>query len=275
GGGGCLRRPDRADPAGVDRGRRVGRAGEEHGGRPDRAGHPARRRPRGAGRAPRRDLRRGTRGPGAAAGPGLGLGPPLPAGRHAAPRPRVPPPHPRGGLHRPAHPPRPPRPTEHSMSTATSTTHAAGRSREGGPILLSPTYVAIDLRRSLRNRRTLIFLVVLPVVFFLAFGGGYRKSDPEAFVYVMVSMAVYGAMIATTSTGASVSVERSLGWTRQLRLTPLRPAGYVLGKVLGSLVLGAVPVILVLGTGAVMGAQLSASAWVACAFAAWACSLVF
>jgi len=161
------------------------------------------------------------------------------------------------------------------MSTATPTTHAAGRSRDGGPILLSPTYVAIDLRRILRNRRTLIFLVVLPVVFFLAFGGGYRTSDPEAFVYVMVSMAVYGAMIATTSTGASVSMERSLGWTRQLRLTPLRPAGYVLGKVLGSLVLGAVPVALVLGTGAVMGAQLSASAWLACAFAAWACSLVF
>lgn len=159
--------------------------------------------------------------------------------------------------------------------SATTPTIASSRRSRGGQILLSPTYVAIDLRRILRNRRTLIFLVVMPVLFFLAFGGGFRKSDPAAFAYVMVSMAVYGAMIATTSTGASVSVERSLGWTRQLRLTPLRPGGYVLGKVLGSLVLGAVPVALVLGTGAVMGAQLRAAQWIACAVAAWACSLVF
>ena len=41
----------------------------------------------------------------------------------------------------------------------------------------------------------------------------------------MISMAVYGAMLATTSGGASVSIERALGWSRQLRLTPLRPDG--------------------------------------------------
>ena len=39
----------------------------------------------------------------------------------------------------------------------------------------------------------------------------------------MISMAVYGAMLATTSGGAMVSIERALGWSRQLRLTPAAP----------------------------------------------------
>ncbi len=111
-----------------------------------------------------------------------------------------------------------------ATSTAPTPAPAPARS-SGGPVGFSPTYLALDVRRAFRNRRTLVFLLVMPVAFFLLFGGSYRESDPEAFAYVMVSMAVYGAMIATTSTGAQVSVERSLGWTRQLRLTPLRPPG--------------------------------------------------
>jgi ABC-2 type transport system permease protein len=158
------------------------------------------------------------------------------------------------------------------MSTAAvSTPNRLGH----GPVTFSPTYLALDIRRSLRNRRTLIFLVIMPVLFFLLFGAGYRNSDPGAFDYVMVSMAVYGAMIATTSTGAQVSVERSQGWTRQLRLTPLRPAGYVLTKVAASLVLGVVPVVMVLGVGAILGADLTIGEWLEVGALSWVCSLVF
>jgi ABC-2 type transport system permease protein len=91
----------------------------------------------------------------------------------------------------------------------------------------------------------------------------------------MVSMAVYGAMIATTSTGAQVSVERSQGWTRQLRLTPLRPAGYVLTKVASALSLGVVPIVLVLIVGGILGADLSVAQWIEVALLSWVCSLVF
>jgi ABC-2 type transport system permease protein len=135
--------------------------------------------------------------------------------------------------------------------------------------------LALDIRRTLRNRRTLVFLLIMPVAFFLLFGAGFRDSDPKAFAYVMVSMAVYGAMIATTSTGAQVSVERSQGWTRQLRLTPLRPAGYVLIKVASAFVLGVVPVVMVLAVGAVLGADLSIGQWIKVAVLSWVCSLVF
>ncbi|MBT0770850.1 ABC transporter permease [Kineosporia sp. J2-2] len=144
-----------------------------------------------------------------------------------------------------------------------------------GPVTFSPTYLVLELRRALRNRRTLVFLLVMPPVFFLLFGHDYRDSDPAAFAYVMVSMAVYGSMIATTSIGAQVSVERAQGWTRQLRLTPLRPTGYVLTKVGAALILGVVPIGIVLGVGAFMGAQLSAGEWVSVAVLSWFCSLVF
>ena len=66
----------------------------------------------------------------------------------------------------------------------------------------------------------------------LLFGG---EPTPTARVggpgnvtaYVMISWRVYGAMIATTSGGAMVAVERAQGWTRQLRLTPLNPVAYI------------------------------------------------
>jgi ABC-2 type transport system permease protein len=156
-----------------------------------------------------------------------------------------------------------------------SATTAPTSKIRSAPISFSPTYLALDLRRTLRNRRTLIFLLVMPVVFFLLFGSSYRNNDPASFAYVMVSMAVYGAMIATTSTGAQVSVERSQGWTRQLRLTPLRPAGYVLTKVLSAFLLGIVPVVMVLAVGAILGADLSLGQWLKVGVLAWACSLVF
>jgi ABC-2 type transport system permease protein len=161
------------------------------------------------------------------------------------------------------------------MSTITASAPAQPQALRG-PIMFSPTYLALDIRRSLRNRRTLIFLVVMPPLFFLLFGSGYRHSDPASFAYVMISMAVYGAMLATTSTGAQVSVERSQGWTRQLRLTPLRPAGYVLTKVLSSFILGIVPIAIVLILGAALGADVGgAGNWAKVAVLSWVCSLVF
>ncbi|MFI7587163.1 ABC transporter permease [Spongisporangium articulatum] len=161
------------------------------------------------------------------------------------------------------------------MTTTTAGTARTATARPRGPVLFSPTYLALDIRRALRNRRTLIFLLIMPVGFFFLFGGQYRTGDPDAYAYVMASMAVYGAMIATTSTGAQVSVERSLGWTRQLRLTPLRPAGYVLTKILSALVLGIVPIVLVLAAGAVTGANPSLTDFLEIGALAWVCSLVF
>ena len=85
-------------------------------------------------------------------------------------------------------------------------------------------------------------MVVIPVaLFFIAsssVGGSESAGDGNVAAYLLISMAVYGAMLATTSAGAMVAVERSRGWTRQLRLTPLTPVAYILLKACCAVVLG-------------------------------------
>ena len=139
--------------------------------------------------------------------------------------------------------------------------------------LVNRTYLRLDVRRVLRNRRTLVFTVVMPVVFYVVFGVGQSAGADRA--YAMISLAVYGAMVAATSVGASVAVERSSGWSRQLRLTPLRPVSYVLTKVLVAGTLSLLPVGIQFAVGAVTGARMPATAWAVAALVAWSGSLVF
>ncbi|MBM2616179.1 ABC transporter permease [Actinoplanes sp. LDG1-06] len=144
----------------------------------------------------------------------------------------------------------------------------------------SPGMIRLELRRMVRNRRTVVFTLVMPAVFFLLFGtsGDYkteRVGGGNLTGYILVSMAVYGAMLATTSGGAMVSIERAAGWSRQLRLTPLRPAAYIAVKLVLAMIIGAVSVVVAFVVGSLSGAQLPASAWIGCGLLAWVCALVF
>ena len=158
------------------------------------------------------------------------------------------------------------------------TTHVGERRtpRLGG---LNPTYLGLEIRRILRNRRTLFFILIMPAVFFLLFGlpqKGQTLGNGEPVTgYIMISLAVYGAMVATTSGGAMVAVERAQGWSRQLRLTPLRPAAYITTKVLSAMTLGLAAVIVEFLVGAVAGVRMPMHVWVFAGLAAWVGSLVF
>jgi len=140
--------------------------------------------------------------------------------------------------------------------------------------------IKLELRRMSRNKRTVIFTLILPAVFFLLFGTNSSSKHEtvgggNVTGYIMVSMAVYGAMLATTSGGAMVSIERAAGWSRQLRLTPLKPVAYIAVKLVIAMIIGAVSVVVAFAVGAVAGAQLPVRAWVLCGLLAWACALVF
>lgn len=141
-----------------------------------------------------------------------------------------------------------------------SSTATEPRERQVPPLGgLNPTMLRLEVRRVLRNRRTMIFTLIFPSVFFLLFGlprKGETIDGKSAVAYVMISLAVYGAMIGTTAGGAAVAVERSLGWSRQLRLTPLRPLAYVISKVLTAMVLGLVAVLVVFAIGAATGTRI-------------------
>jgi ABC-2 type transport system permease protein len=161
------------------------------------------------------------------------------------------------------------------MTTATATTPERRVPPLGG---FSLTFLRLEIRRLLRNRRTVIFTLIIPPVFFWAFGTGHAAQSAgrgNVTAYVMISLAVYGAMIATTAGGASVAIERAVGWSRQLRLTPLNPAAYVVIKVLTAMVLGALSVAIVFAVGALGGAQMPGWVWVVSGLVAWVGALVF
>jgi ABC-2 type transport system permease protein len=167
--------------------------------------------------------------------------------------------------------------TTHVASATAPTSGSRPAPRYGG---FSPTYLRLEVRRMLRNRRTVVFTLVLPPVFFLAFGtaDGYRTQSVghgNVTAYIGVSMAVYAGMLATTSGGAMVSVERAAGWSRQLRLTPLHPMAYVATKLVAAMTLGLLAVGAVLAVAWAEHARMPLHVWVACGLLAWVGSLVF
>ncbi|MET7821592.1 ABC transporter permease [Micromonospora zamorensis] len=143
----------------------------------------------------------------------------------------------------------------------------------------APGVLRIELRRVLRNRRTLAFTLIMPGVFFLIFGlpqGGQNLDNGRPVTaYVMISLAVYAAMVATTSAGGAVATERALGWSRQLRLTPLRPSAYVATKLVTAMTLGLLAVVVEFLVGAAAGVRIPAYVWLLSGLAAWLGSLVF
>jgi ABC-2 type transport system permease protein len=141
------------------------------------------------------------------------------------------------------------------------------------------TFLSIEVRRLLRNRRTVVLTVVLPVILFLLLKS-QKRAVAVAGIEVtaattMIGIAVYGSMLASTSGGAMVSIERALGWSRQLRLTPLRPAAYIAIKLLTAMLLGLTSVVVVYAFGAIDGVQMTPATWLLTGFLAWAGSFVF
>ena len=165
------------------------------------------------------------------------------------------------------------------MTAASPTIAAAPHERQVPPLGgFNFTALGLEVRRVLRNRRTLMFIVVFPSIFFFLFRlpqKGQKEPPAQLMAYVLISMAVYGAMVGTTSGGAAVAVERSLGWSRQLRLTPLRPAAYVAMKVLTAMTLGGLAIVSAFTVGAISGVRMEPHVWMLSALAAWGCSLVF
>jgi ABC-2 type transport system permease protein len=146
-------------------------------------------------------------------------------------------------------------------------------------------FLGIEFKRRLRNRRTLIFTVVMPVALFLLVGLPEKNVPLTATpikdggltvaAYILISMAVYGAMVSSTSAGGAVAVERATGWSRQLRLTPLQPIAYIAIKVVSSLVLGLIAVLATFAVGAITGVHMPMQVWILSGLVAWIGSLVF
>ena len=140
------------------------------------------------------------------------------------------------------------------------------------------TFLSIELQRLLRNRRTVLISIVVPVVLFLIFHNQSKlavRGGPKIGAEILIGIAVYGSMLASTAGGAMVSIERALGWSRQLRLTPLAPVAYVAIKLTIAMVLGFVSVLAVYVVGLISGVSIETGVLVASGLLALVGAVVF
>ena len=105
-----------------------------------------------------------------------------------------------------------------------------------GTVRAMTAYLALEVRRAVRNRRYLAFAIAFPVVFYLLYTGVLQGKDaapnPAWNAWFMVSMVAYGMIGASLSNAVPIAQERATGWTRQLRITPLPAAAWVATKLL-------------------------------------------
>ncbi len=122
--------------------------------------------------------------------------------------------------------------------------------------------------RTFRSRRFLFLSLGFPVVLYFLIAAPNRHeqslggSGISAPLYFMVGLAAFGTMNAVLAGGARIAVERSVGWNRQLRLTPLSTRTYFRTKVFTGYVMAASTIALLYISGAVLGVRLPAGEWI-------------
>lgn len=126
------------------------------------------------------------------------------------------------------------------------------------------TYLRYEVLRTFRNRRFMLFSLVFPLILFLTVAGSNRHTVLAGIpfpLYYMTGMTSWGTMVAMTSSGARIAAERQVGWTRQLRITPLRTSTYFRVKILGGYLMAALSMLALFVAGSALGVRLSATQW--------------
>lgn len=132
-----------------------------------------------------------------------------------------------------------------------------------------------ELLRTVRNRRFVIFSVIMPVIFYFIFtntvGGDVQVGNVDWSSYYLMSMTVYGVVGASlTSFAQRLSKERTQGWLSLLRITPLPTWSYVVSKIMAQgLINLAIVLIMFLVGGFVKHVDMSAAAWITSGLFIW------
>ncbi|MEV6976542.1 ABC transporter permease [Kitasatospora sp. NPDC093806] len=142
------------------------------------------------------------------------------------------------------------------------------------------TLILLEITRTLRNRRYLLFTVLYPALMYLFFIHAYGTSQLAGGLpvktYFMVSMATFGAVGGVlTGNAQRIALERKSGWVRQLRLTALPGRAYTAAKIAATAVTTLPAILVVFAVGAGQGVRLSAAQWAGLALALWLGSFVF
>jgi hypothetical protein len=131
----------------------------------------------------------------------------------------------------------------------------------------SLAYTRFELLRTFRNRRMLAFSLGFPLILFFVIAApnrhqhNFNGSGISIPLYYMVGLVAFGAMTALLSSGARIAIDRTDGWTRQLRITPLKTNAYFAAKIATGYAAAAVTIAVLYASGVSLGVSLGAGRW--------------
>jgi len=126
------------------------------------------------------------------------------------------------------------------------------------------TYLRYEVLRTCRNRRFLIFSLAFPLVLFLAVAGPHKSVTIQGIsfpLYYMTGMIAWGTMVAVISSGARIAAERAVGWTRQLRITPLPTWSYFAAIIFCGYIMALLSMAVLFAAGSFIGVRLDVVQW--------------
>jgi ABC-2 type transport system permease protein len=139
------------------------------------------------------------------------------------------------------------------------------RRRQAPPI--SHMYTRYEIVRAFRNRRFFVFSLASPLILYFVIAGpqagdrNFGGTGVSAALFYMAGLVSFGTMSSMVSTGARIAGERQVGWTRQLRITPLSSRAYFRAKVLVAYAMAMLTIVALYIAGAVLGVRLPAGQW--------------
>ncbi|GAA1047341.1 MULTISPECIES: ABC transporter permease [Rothia] len=141
-------------------------------------------------------------------------------------------------------------------------------------------FIALDIKQAILNFSTLFGIIVMPAGMYLLFGaaqsyGTQPFHDGNVSAYVMLGMAVYGAVTGALSASGTAVLEIESGWGRQLALTPIRWKHILLSKCVIALITTMLPVIIVNIFGSMTGAEIPIEQQIICAAVTVVCCTIF
>ncbi|MEV4057706.1 ABC transporter permease [Amycolatopsis sp. NPDC049688] len=144
---------------------------------------------------------------------------------------------------------------------------------------MNTTYLSLEIKRILRSPQFTIFTIGMPVAMYLLFGaifGDYVLDNGlHSSTQTMIGMAAYGASGGALFTGTRVAQERTDGWQRQLRLTPMRGPGYLAVKVASAMAVALPVLVAIFLVGYLRGEPLTMAEWGWQLVFLWAATLPF
>ena len=129
-------------------------------------------------------------------------------------------------------------------------------------------YTRYELLRTFRDRRLFLFAFGFPVILYFVIAlpnrhaHNFSSTGVTAPLYYMVSLSSFGTMMSMMSAGFRIAGERQVGWTRQLRITPLSVREYMRAKVLTAYAMAFVSLMLLYICGLILGVSLNFGKWI-------------